>query len=47
MYVVIIGEAAGRMSADTKERFALPWPQIAALRNRTAHGYSSIDHSRV
>lgn len=47
MYLIVIGEAAGRLSAQTKQAIALPWPEIAALRNRIAHGYAAIDHHRV
>lgn len=47
MYLVIIGEAVIRISAETKDAVALPWPQIASLRHRIAHGYASIDHRRV
>jgi uncharacterized protein with HEPN domain len=47
MNLIVIGEAAGRLSAQAKQATALPWPQIAGLRNRIAHGYAVIDHRRV
>lgn len=47
MHLVAIGETAGRMSSETKATVALPWAQIAALRNRIAHGYGGVDHRRI
>jgi len=42
--VEIIGEAAARVSRDTKDQMKeVPWGQIVALRNRLIHGYDSID----
>ncbi|OGV74009.1 MAG: hypothetical protein A3K19_22630 [Lentisphaerae bacterium RIFOXYB12_FULL_65_16] len=40
----IVGEAAARTS-DTARSLCpqVPWPQIAALRNRLIHGYDSVD----
>jgi uncharacterized protein with HEPN domain len=39
----IIGEAAGRLSLETRDRAALPWGKIIAFRNRLIHAYWSID----
>jgi uncharacterized protein with HEPN domain len=40
----VLGEAAGQVSENTKERFpAVPWQQPVRLRNRVVHGYWSID----
>ena len=40
----IIGEAAGRVSADRQARHPeIPWPHIVALRNRLIHGYDTVD----
>ena len=47
MYLIVIGEAAGRLSAEAKQATALPWAQISALRNRIAHGYETVDHQLV
>lgn len=42
--IEIIGEAASRVSDDTRERFsAIPWPQITGMRNRLIHGYDQVD----
>jgi uncharacterized protein with HEPN domain len=43
--VEIVGEAASRISASTRERHPqLPWPQIAGMRNRLIHGYDFVDY---
>jgi uncharacterized protein with HEPN domain len=40
----IVGEAANRVSDDTKERYSqIPWGQIVGLRNRLIHGYDAVD----
>ena len=39
----IIGEAAGRLSPETRNRSALPWSRIVAFRNRLIHAYWSVD----
>jgi uncharacterized protein with HEPN domain len=40
----VLGEAAGQLSAEIKQRFPdVPWQQPARLRNRIVHGYWSID----
>ena len=39
----IIGEAAGRLSPETRDRSTLPWSQIVAFRNRLIHAYWSVD----
>lgn len=40
----IIGEAANRVSEDTRKRHpGIVWPQIVGLRNRLIHGYDSVD----
>jgi uncharacterized protein with HEPN domain len=41
--IEIIGEAAGRISAETRALLPLPWAQIVAMRNRVAHGYFEIN----
>jgi uncharacterized protein with HEPN domain len=38
----IIGEAANRLSAETRQGFD-SWRKIIAFRNRLIHGYWSID----
>jgi uncharacterized protein with HEPN domain len=40
----VLGEAAGQLSTEIKQRFPdIPWQQPARLRNRIVHGYWSID----
>jgi uncharacterized protein with HEPN domain len=39
----IIGEAAGRLSPETRNQSTLPWGKIVALRNRLIHAYWSVD----
>jgi len=40
----IIGEAAGRVSPETRDRHQpIPWPEIVGLRNRLIHGYDEVD----
>lgn len=39
----VLGEAAGQLSAEIKQRFPdVPWQQPARLRNRIVHAYWSI-----
>jgi hypothetical protein len=40
----IVGEAAKQLPAEFKaQHSAVPWPQIAGLRNRIVHDYAGID----
>jgi uncharacterized protein with HEPN domain len=40
----VLGEAAGQLSAEVKDRFPdVAWQQPMRLRNRIVHGYWSID----
>lgn len=42
--VEIVGEAASRLSAATKERHPdLPWREITGMRNRLVHAYFDVD----
>ena len=42
--VEIIGEAASRVSADTRAEWAeIPWQDIVTMRHRLVHGYFDID----
>ncbi len=43
----VIGEAAGRISSDTRAALPLPWLESVATRNRLAHGYFDIDETVV
>jgi uncharacterized protein with HEPN domain len=46
--VEIVGEAAGRVSPELKERHpAIPWGRIVGMRNRLVHGYFEIDYDQV
>jgi uncharacterized protein with HEPN domain len=40
----VLGEAAGQLSAELKDKFPdIPWQQPIRLRNRIVHGYWSVD----
>jgi len=40
----IIGEAASRVSRETKEQYPLiPWDEIVGMRNRLIHGYFDVN----
>ena len=42
--IEIIGEAAGKVSDEARERCAgIPWAIITGMRNRLIHGYFSVD----
>jgi uncharacterized protein with HEPN domain len=46
--IEIVGEAAGRVSAPTREAAAdIPWGLIVSMRNRLIHAYFEIDHEVV
>lgn len=39
----IIGEAAGRVSADTQKKYPhIPWMAMRGTRNRVIHGYDNV-----
>jgi len=42
--LIVIGEAAARLSADLKSLYPEPaWAEIAGLRNRVVHGYFNVE----
>jgi uncharacterized protein with HEPN domain len=44
----IIGEAAGRVSEETKQKYShLPWKEMKYFRNLVIHRYDSVDYSQV
>ncbi len=46
--IEIIGEAASRITKDTKDKFPdIPWKDIVGMRNRLIHAYFDIDFERV
>lgn len=46
--IEILGEAAGKVSSDTRSRLdRIPWASIVAMRNRLIHAYHDIDLDRV
>ncbi len=48
MNVVQIGEAAGRLSEECREKMSdLPWNSIIGIRNIIVHGYVKVDDSIV
>ena len=47
-FIEVIGEAASRVSAPTRERLSVvPWHEIVGMRNRLIHGYAPVDHDVV
>ena len=46
--VEIVGEAASRVGADTREMHSeIPWSGIVGMRNRLVHGYFDVNLARV
>ena len=46
--VEIVGEAASRISAETRELNPdIPWTDIVGMRNRLVHGYFDVNLTRV
>jgi uncharacterized protein with HEPN domain len=46
--IEIIGEAAARMSLETRSEFPrIPWTQIIGMRNRLVHAYFELDLDQV
>lgn len=44
----IIGEAAARVSPETRQRFPeIPWAQVVGMRNRLVHVYFDLDLDQV
>jgi uncharacterized protein with HEPN domain len=42
--LVVIGEAAGQLSAETREKAPqIPWHEVVGLRNLIAHEYFRVD----
>ena len=42
--VEVVGEAAGRVSPATQQRYSeIAWTQIVGMRNRLVHGYDVVD----
>ncbi|MDP1690085.1 MAG: DUF86 domain-containing protein [bacterium] len=47
MQLLLIGELSRRVSEDTKRNIAIPWSEIAGMRNRVVHEYHDIDLNNV
>ena len=47
MQLLLIGELSRRISEETKRSVAIPWPEIAGMRNRVVHEYHDIDLNNV
>ena len=42
--LIVIGEAASRVSSSLRERYdAVDWEGVASFRNRAVHGYFGLD----
>ena len=41
--IEIVGEAASKVSAPTREHVPIPWAAVIGMRNRLAHAYFDID----
>lgn len=47
-HIVVIGEAASRVSEALKERYPeVPWRRVVAMRNAVVHGYFQVDWDQV
>ena len=42
-HVIILGEAARRVSEQGRAQWTLPWPKIVGLRNVIVHDYDEVD----
>jgi len=46
--IIVIGEAAGRISRDVQQDHPeVPWADMIRMRNRLVHGYDQIKWDRV
>ncbi len=46
--IIILGEAVKRLSDEFRqEHAAIPWDEIAGMRDRCVHGYESVDFDIV
>ena len=46
--ILIIGEAAGRVTPAGRERYAdIPWHEVITTRHRIIHGYDTVDYDIV
>ena len=44
----ILGEAVKRLPSELCQRYpAVPWKQIAGMRDRVSHGYDAIDYATL
>jgi uncharacterized protein with HEPN domain len=42
--IEIIGEAASKISQDTRNQYAeIPWQRVVGMRNRLIHAYADVD----
>lgn len=47
-YIEVIGEAAGKLSQDTRDLAPdVPWSQVIGARNVIIHGYAEIEPDRI
>jgi uncharacterized protein with HEPN domain len=45
--LLVIGEAANAISAQTKAQISLPWKEVVGMRNQLVHAYFEINHKII
>lgn len=43
----VIGEAAKKVSDDTRDKYQLPWSEISRMRDLLIHSYGKVDKEEV
>ena len=47
MQLLLIGELSRHVSEEAKQNIAIPWAEIAGMRNRVVHEYHDVDLNTV
>lgn len=45
--LLVIGEAANAISAQTKAQIPLPWKEVIGMRNQLIHAYFEVNHKII